>query len=290
MVSKAMVAALLLAGVVGTIGACATTWITLTDRQLDATDHTLWTFPMIIVATDFSALVEQLFLTHRIYLLSRSKIIAIFLILLVLGHTVLNIICAVLLSMYGTLLLFSESTWRTMLGNATMIFSGALSAAVDLLIPIILTWKLRQICADHYLTPRSGYSLVRRICVGLLASGFVVAIIGVIAIVLFSTGNMTFILLWSCLGRIYGPTVMINLLNRRERDRPMTPVSVNLRTPGYNFTATELPAMATLPMYTQQDECSKPASAHHSSAPAHFSTFPRSSISPAPSGKLRSMS
>ncbi|RDB29903.1 hypothetical protein Hypma_013990 [Hypsizygus marmoreus] len=200
-----LVAVILLVDAVGTIGVCASTWLYLVVDGVDPIKDHLWTMPLLLVATSLSAVLEQTFLIYRFHVLSHARSMTAFLLSLVTFHMIITTWCAVNIALYPV---------RSRSGTATITFIlGASTAAlVDLLIPGVLIWQLQKINSSL----QSTQCLIRRVSIQAVSSGTLVAFLGVIAMTLFALMRTAFLIFWFPLGRVYGITVLINLLARHR--------------------------------------------------------------------------
>lgn len=90
---------------------------------------------------------------------------------------------------------------------------GLLSALVDLLIPSIFYWELHRITHSFNESTSRARGLVRSLTAKAFSGGAIVAVFGVLAVVLFTTGNIgAFLFFWGSLGRLYGISTLINLI------------------------------------------------------------------------------
>ncbi|KAJ7696680.1 hypothetical protein B0H17DRAFT_1052730 [Mycena rosella] len=84
-----------------------------------------------------------------------------------------------------------------------------LCAVMDLLIAACLGMKFFKLKTNHSSTP----SLMRRIFVLSITSGAIVASTTLLMMILFLTGNIAFEFFFSCQGRVYALTLLVNFLS-----------------------------------------------------------------------------
>jgi hypothetical protein len=143
--------------------------------------------------------IEQCFLLYRYYGLSRSIFWTTIVFLLILAH----------LGSGFTLIfdLFIHHQFGRPIVNLTIAISFSLNAAIDIILPVLLTWELRKITAIY----SSTQSLIRRIIVNAASSGCCVSLAEVFLLVLVWTQPEVELLGCVLLAPFYGMTVLINL-------------------------------------------------------------------------------
>ncbi|KAF9460962.1 hypothetical protein BDZ94DRAFT_1264817 [Collybia nuda] len=198
-----MVIVMLLADTVGTIASCTTTWTFIITYSMAPIMHHLWTMPALMITTAMTAMMEESFLIYRILSLSKARLVSGFLMLLVATHVVFKIIAA------GYII--DDPSFVANFGSTATKIAYCVEAAVDILIPMALVWRLRKVNP----TFQSTKSLLRQVSLQAFSSGCVVALVGITFLALFWTQRREFIVITNSYGRIYTVTVLMNLLARQ---------------------------------------------------------------------------
>lgn len=137
--------------------------------------------------------------------------------MLVLVHVVFTMIATVEIAL--------QPEFTSELGTTATTVAFCVSVALDLTIPIVLTWKLRQFNSFF----QSTKSMIRRITIQAISSGFVVALAGIAFIIMFWTSTPGHLVISGVLGRLYSLTILVNLLGRKSKEsRKGAPSSSNV--------------------------------------------------------------
>ncbi|KAJ7105059.1 hypothetical protein C8R43DRAFT_1047029 [Mycena crocata] len=155
---------------------------------------------LTIFFTYLTAACEQFFLCHLYFILTRNRIISLCLAFLVVVHLSFSFAAGIMVQTEP----FTEKlTW-------TITAVGAILCAVmDLLISGCLGYEFFKIKTDA----TSAKSLMRRIYILSVASGAIVATTTLLMMILFLTGNIAFEFFFSCQGRVYALTLLVNFLS-----------------------------------------------------------------------------
>ncbi|KAJ7582695.1 hypothetical protein C8J56DRAFT_227256 [Mycena floridula] len=159
----------------------------------------LWPLPFIVIANAFSALLEQSFLVLRYWRLSQNKITTGILILLVFVHLAFAIISGTYIA--------AHPQYGFAFGDITNVGSVSLSAATDLLIGLAQLWTLQSFQSSFTSTKQ----LIRRVSLISSTSGMFCSFSSTVMLVLMFKQAQVFDLFFSCLGRVYSLTILINL-------------------------------------------------------------------------------
>lgn len=143
-----LVLSLVLADTVGTMCTCASTWLFAVTFADTPVMYNLWTLPVLILATTVSATLEQSFLIYRSFALSHSKLICSFLMLLVATHVSFSFLSSIEVALHPE--------FKPGLGTTATTISYCVGAAVDITIPILLIWHLRNFTSPFEPTTSSA--------------------------------------------------------------------------------------------------------------------------------------
>ncbi|KAJ7274070.1 hypothetical protein C8J57DRAFT_251439 [Mycena rebaudengoi] len=185
-----------------TMAICGALFLTYLQTVGRATfTATLFPVSATIITTYASASIEQLFLCHLYFILTRNKVISILLVLLVLLHTAFSWAAGIML-MHGRIA-FSLTSRITAV--------GAISCAVtDIFIAGCLGYQFFGMQPDG---PRiSGKSVIRRFYILSLTSGVIVATTTLLMMILFLKGSVAFEFFFYLQGRVYAVTLLGNFL------------------------------------------------------------------------------
>ncbi|KAJ7740239.1 hypothetical protein DFH07DRAFT_839328 [Mycena maculata] len=154
-----------------------------------------------IFMTYSTASVEQLFLCHLYFFLTRNRITSMFLVVIVVLHLAFSFASGILLQTAD-------------LGNpwpfTTNIVGAVLCAVTDVLIAGLLSWEFFKIRPSQ----NSQRRLIRRIYILCVTSGAIVACTTILMLILFLKGDIAFQFFFSCQGRVYALTLLANFLSR----------------------------------------------------------------------------
>ncbi|KAJ7643655.1 hypothetical protein FB45DRAFT_279352 [Roridomyces roridus] len=156
---------------------------------------------VILFMTYLSASVEQLFLCHLYFILTRNRLICVFLTFLVILHLAFSFASGILLqtSAFGDPRPFTANT-----------IGASLCAVTDVSISALLGWEFFKIKSRH----NTAQDLIRRIYILCVTSGAIVASTTILMLILFLKGAVAFQFFFSCQGRVYALTLLANFLSR----------------------------------------------------------------------------
>ncbi|KAF7348200.1 hypothetical protein MSAN_01773100 [Mycena sanguinolenta] len=153
---------------------------------------------LTIFFTYSTAIIEQLFLCHLYFIITRKRVVALFLAFLGLVHTGFSFAA-------GTMVL-ATPTNRSV---NTITGVGAITCGInDLLIASCLGYELFKLKART-----SNSSVVHRVFILSIISGAIVATTTLLMMILYLKGNIAFDFFFSCQGRIYALTLLLNFLS-----------------------------------------------------------------------------
>ncbi|KAJ7250038.1 hypothetical protein B0H12DRAFT_685102 [Mycena haematopus] len=154
---------------------------------------------MSIFFTYFTALIEQFFLCHLYFIITRRWAVALFLAFLGLVHVGFSFAAATMLVVNPT----SPLTF-------TITGVGASGCGItDLLIASCLGYELYKLKRTH----ASNSKVLRRIFILSITSGAIVASTTLLMMMLLLKGSIAFDFFFSCQGRIYALTLLLNFLS-----------------------------------------------------------------------------
>ncbi|KAJ7017887.1 hypothetical protein C8F04DRAFT_1153751 [Mycena alexandri] len=153
-----------------------------------------------IFLTYLTAIVEQLFLCHLYFILSRKRVVT--LILIGLGAIHLSF------SFAGGILVQTAPFPGRLTFTITAV--GAILCAVnDFLIAGCLGYEMYKVKRSQSATP----SLLRRLTILSITSGAIVASTTLLMMILLLKGSIAFSFFFSCQGRVYALTLLVNFLS-----------------------------------------------------------------------------
>ncbi|KAE9398382.1 hypothetical protein BT96DRAFT_37193 [Gymnopus androsaceus JB14] len=200
--SKILMAIPLCVDTVCSVCVCRIAWMALINPTTASSSS--WKFYIIVsIMTALSAFIEQSYFSHRLWRITRSKIVATILSILV----VVPLVC-VLVTIALALVLGPEVD-REKLNNLNIAVTFLL-ASVDLLIAVCLVYKLRLIDFPRY--SRSTQSLIRTTMAYAIACGCVTTLTTALATIMSFVSVNGFLLFIDCTGRVYTLTILINFL------------------------------------------------------------------------------
>ncbi|KAJ7741392.1 hypothetical protein B0H16DRAFT_1035031 [Mycena metata] len=155
-----------------------------------------------IFLTYLTAIVEQLFLCQLYFILSRKRVVT--LVLIGLGAIHLSF------SFAGGILLQTETSPFSGRLTFTITAVGAIMCAVnDFLIAGCLGYEMYKMKKSNSATP----SVLRRLTILSITSGAIVASTTLLMMILLLKGSIAFSFFFSCQGRVYALTLLVNFLS-----------------------------------------------------------------------------
>ncbi|KAF8215052.1 hypothetical protein K438DRAFT_2008534 [Mycena galopus ATCC 62051] len=154
---------------------------------------------LTILFTYSTAVIEQFFLCHLYFIITRKRIVSLGLAFLGLVHVGLSFSAAIMLLTSPTNHSLSAITG-----------AGAIACGItDLLIAGCLAYELFKIRRSQ--SSKSG--VLRRVFILSVSSGVVVASTTILMMILFLKGDIAFEFFFSCQGRVYALTLLLNFLS-----------------------------------------------------------------------------
>ncbi|KAF7364789.1 hypothetical protein MVEN_00348900 [Mycena venus] len=152
-----------------------------------------------IFLTYSTAVIEQFFLCHLYFIITRKKVVSLGLVFLGLFHLGFSFAAAIML--------VADPKNRLLF---TITGVGAITCGInDLLIAACLGYELFKIRRSH--SSQSG--VLRRIFILSITSGAIVASTTLLMMILFLKGSIAFDFFFSCQGRVYALTLLFNFLS-----------------------------------------------------------------------------
>jgi len=185
------------------IATCANAWKLLIIHPASPPVNHSWPIPLMVIFSNIASTIEQCFLLYRYYTLSRRMHLTGLVLLLIVANATSGFTAAVYI------LVRPEYPMTTV----TTAISYYLGAIVDVLLPILIIWELRQIRTTYSGTQ----SLIRRVIVNAASSGAIVAVVEILLLVLFWIRSPAIVLVGAALDPLYGITVLINLSVCQQR-------------------------------------------------------------------------
>ncbi|KAJ7701465.1 hypothetical protein B0H17DRAFT_1045535 [Mycena rosella] len=193
-------AVLLMNDALGSICVC----INLFMSMVQALDGSQWPIHTLLLSTALSAFIEQTFLLHRYWKITRNTIASAFIMLLVLAHVAASIACVALEIHHMDYISVGPNMAR---------IAAILCTAADILIALSMVWSMSGINPVW----SSTQQLIRSVCINALTSGAIVATVTLLAMVSLIVHNINasiFTLFFATMGRVYSITVLVNFIHR----------------------------------------------------------------------------
>ncbi|KAF9071949.1 hypothetical protein BDP27DRAFT_1361393 [Rhodocollybia butyracea] len=166
----------------------------------------LWMFPTTILCTYSSAMVEQIFLTHRFWKITHNKVITFLACLLLIAQVVFHWVFGIRVFVNQALSPFNFNLAIT---------AATLSAATDLYIAMVMLYTTSTIKTNYAATRRP--SLLRRLSIQSVTCGITTSASTIVMLSLLATNNRSpSILIYDILGRIYTLTILSNYFILRK--------------------------------------------------------------------------
>ncbi|KAJ7133549.1 hypothetical protein C8R44DRAFT_849601 [Mycena epipterygia] len=162
-----------------------------------------------------TASIEQWFLIHLYFILTRNRVISICLAFFVIVHLGFSFAAGIMLQTFS--LPFTER-----LTFAVTAAGAILCAIMDMLIAGFLGYEFFKIKTKT--SASSPQSLIRRVYILTVTSGALVASTTLLMMILFLKGDIAFEFFFSCQGRVYALTLLVNFLSGPSSS-PATPSS-----------------------------------------------------------------
>ncbi|KJA23131.1 hypothetical protein HYPSUDRAFT_603553 [Hypholoma sublateritium FD-334 SS-4] len=226
---KALLFIMLLADTICMITIFASTWLLIIKGpQSYSFNESRWTVLLSTLTITTVSVIEELFLINRCRRLAQHTALTLFLFALVITHAIFNIYSGFYVvafpQMSSTPVGFDTLPRRY--GSKAAAIAASIAAAVDVLVPLTLSWRLYHITPAAVRAKRSW----RDTLVNTISFGGVGGLMGVVLLVLFWVRPDVFYVLSLTMGRVYVTTLLVNLLVSRRATSPYAmPAGVPLR-------------------------------------------------------------
>ncbi|PPQ75543.1 hypothetical protein CVT24_013228 [Panaeolus cyanescens] len=247
----------LLADSICMIAMFAATWeVLLGTFKEDPTKNWTWSIPLASFMVMIIAIFEELFLIDRCRRLGQTKYITIPLVALVIAHAVLNLYSIVYVmknpqidpykKRYGTtaagfiffMHITVDSPSECIVLQLTTVnrVTACLAATVDTLIPLALSWQLYKVTPTQISRQRSWLDTM----INMVSSGGLGGVMSLVQVIIFWIRADVFYVLLNTMGRIYGITIFVNLLEKTMSGGiSLISVSVSVKAPSPSASAKE---------------------------------------------------
>ncbi|KAJ7606556.1 hypothetical protein DFH06DRAFT_1251007 [Mycena polygramma] len=152
-----------------------------------------------IFMTYFVAVIEQLFLCHLYFIITRKRLVSLCLVFLAFLHLGFS---------SGAAIMVQTAPTERLTDTVTAV-GAVLCAITDLQIAGCLGYELFKIRASQ----SSQSNLLRRVFVLSITSGAIVATTTLLMMILFLKGSVAFEFFFTCQGRVYALTLLVNFLS-----------------------------------------------------------------------------
>ncbi|KAJ7274184.1 hypothetical protein C8J57DRAFT_253525 [Mycena rebaudengoi] len=217
---------------IGTLAVCTNIALTLIEGAASAGPGL--SVLVLLLSTSLSALIEQTFLIHRYWKVTRNHFITTFLMLPVAGHVVIAIISVV-------------STVITPNTGDTRLDLDAVGAVVCTIGDVFIASALVHSLSRLRPAWRSTKELVHAVCINAMASGAVVAVVTILSMITLLLNGVNAIIFspfFAIMGRAYSLTIILNVVvHNTHRPEPNSLHVSSMSVPGMTmFLSTRTPA------------------------------------------------
>ncbi|KAJ6508339.1 hypothetical protein C8R45DRAFT_1089526 [Mycena sanguinolenta] len=184
----------------------------------------LWPIDALLISTGLSALIEQTFLVHRYWMVTKNTIWSTFLMFLAVTHMSLAIASVALGGPYKdwaihkglTIVRFSPYSAVFWGLTAPSRLAAIICTVADVLIALSMVWSLTGF--DRI--SESTQYLVHSVCINALATGAIVAtvtLLSMITLLVQPLNRNIFGLFFVIMGRVYSLTILVNFHQRHKQ-------------------------------------------------------------------------
>ncbi|KAJ7451690.1 hypothetical protein FB451DRAFT_704794 [Mycena latifolia] len=189
----------------GTLCVCANLFLFVADPVKSLWQ---WPIPALLLSTALSAFLEQTFLLHRYWKVTRHTIISAFIMLVAVAHMILSIVVVGLGGPYKKYLVCP---------GIDLVIAAIICASTDVLIALSMVWSMSGINPMW----ASTQHLIRSVCINAVTSGAVVATVTLLAMITLIVKDINeaaiFTPFFAAMGRVYALTVLVNFIHRHRR-------------------------------------------------------------------------
>ncbi|KAJ7845412.1 hypothetical protein B0H14DRAFT_976254 [Mycena olivaceomarginata] len=165
----------------------------------------------IILLTYSTAVIEQFFLCHLYFIITRKRAVSLFLVLLGLIHLGFSFAAAIML----------QTAPKNPSVDSIISVGAIICGVTDLLIASCLGYELFKVRRSH----NSNSSPLRRIFILSITSGTIVATTTLLMMILFLKGSIAFEFFSACQGRVYALTLLFNFLSGTSSSSAATTIA-----------------------------------------------------------------
>ncbi|KAJ6504628.1 hypothetical protein C8R47DRAFT_1102994 [Mycena vitilis] len=188
---------------VGSLAICANVYLVLVESK-----NLSWPISVLLISTALSALIEQTFLLHRYWMVTKNTLWSACIMLLSVMHLALAISAVALRGPHGERMAIN--------GFTVTAIAAVICTVVDVLIALSMVRALLVIRPMS----RSTKHLIRSVCINALATGVVVAavtLLAMISTVVQSLNRNIFGTFFAIMGRVYSLTILVNFVQRNKQ-------------------------------------------------------------------------
>ncbi|KAJ7625225.1 hypothetical protein DFH06DRAFT_1228889 [Mycena polygramma] len=207
---------------VGSLSICANVYLVLVESK-----NLTWPISVLLISTAFSALIEQTFLLHRYWMVTKNTLWSACIMLLSVTHLALAISTVALHGPHGERMAIN--------GFTVTAIAAIICTVVDVLIALSMVRALLVIRPMS----RSTKHLIRSVCINALATGVVVAavtLLAMISTIVQSLNRNIFGTFFAIMGRVYSLTILVNFV-QRNKQLPTNSVHVSQSRPVFVVSA-----------------------------------------------------
>ncbi|KIY68531.1 hypothetical protein CYLTODRAFT_489729 [Cylindrobasidium torrendii FP15055 ss-10] len=154
----------------------------------------------LVIFTAVSASIEHAFFLARYYGVTKDRIGSAIVLFLTIAHAVIALANGILV------FIFPSKSGPPIL--SVTVTAGSLGAFIDLLLAFLMTWRVTGMNT----TFKSTQSILRRVWIFSMSSGFTTSIVTVLSFVFIFVERSVWLFIFSCQGRVYSLTILLNLV------------------------------------------------------------------------------
>ncbi|KAJ7367359.1 hypothetical protein DFH08DRAFT_837270 [Mycena albidolilacea] len=169
-----------------------------------------WPVPVLLLSTALSALIEQFYMVHRYWIVTKNTVWSAFLLLLSVTHVAIAISSVSLGGPYKEYFVHNGLTMTTI--------AAIICTVADVLISLSMVWSL----SGFEPVSQSTRQLIRSVAMNALATGIVVATVtalAMISLIVKSLNRNIFSLFFVIMGRVYSLTILMNFYQRHKQQQ-----------------------------------------------------------------------
>ncbi|KAF8190478.1 hypothetical protein BJ912DRAFT_323541 [Pholiota molesta] len=209
---------MLLADTICMVTVFASTWLLLIKGPISySVNEYRWTVLLSTLMITVVSVIEEIFLINRCRRLAQHTAITLLLLALVIAHAVFNVYSGFYVEAFpGMAETVGYDMTARRYGNRATSIAASLAAAVDVLVPLALTWRLYQVTPKNIARKRSWLDTL----INSISSGGIGGLMSFVLLILFWLRPDVFYILSLTMGRVYVVTLLVNLIVSQRKTSP----------------------------------------------------------------------